>query len=293
MTQMGTFTREQVACKNSANNIWCIIDTSVYDLTEFADMHPGGGVVLLQIAGTDCTDDFYNLHRHEVIQKYSHLKIGSIANETPSILTQKPGDLSLVPYGEPTWLMPQFRSPYYKNSHYALQKAMRVFVDTYITPEAAEKEKSGEFISDELLKRMYEAGITQTRFGPGKHLHGVEVLGGVVKGEEFDYFHDLIVVQEMARTGYRGFQDGLFCLSLDKALTQLLIDGRKSRGHDHWPYGGHALGQGWGAEESNSTRLFLWQEEALPGHQRSLRWFRRCCYPHYCQEDSRWEPLYH
>ncbi|KIM95696.1 hypothetical protein OIDMADRAFT_133513 [Oidiodendron maius Zn] len=208
MAQIGSFTREQVARKDSRQSLWCIIDTSVYDLTDFADAHPGGEAVLLQIAGTDCTSDFYNLHRHEVIQKYSHLKVGSITNEKPSVLAHNPGDLSLMPYGEPTWLTPHLSSPYYKASHHALRKAMRKFVDAYITPEAAEKEKSGEFISDDLLKLMYDAGITQTRFGPGKHLHGVDILGGVVKGEEFDYFHDLIVVQEMARIGYRGFQDG-------------------------------------------------------------------------------------
>lgn len=26
------------------------------------------------------------------------------------------------------------------------------------------------------------------RLGPGKHLHGKELFGGIVKGEEFDYF---------------------------------------------------------------------------------------------------------
>ena len=29
-----------------------------------------------------------------------------------------------------------------------------------------------------------------------------------MKGEEFDYFHDLIVTQEMVRANARGFQDG-------------------------------------------------------------------------------------
>lgn len=267
MAQMGSFTREQVARKDSRQSLWCIIDTSVYDLTDFADAHPGGEAVLLQIAGTDCTSDFYNLHRHEVIQKYSHLKVGSITNEKPSVLAHSPGDLSLMPYGEPTWLTPHLSSPYYKASHHALRKAMRKFVDAYVTPEAAEKEKSGEFISGDLLKLMYDAGITQTRFGPGKHLHGVDILGGVVKGEEFDYFHDLIVVQEMARIGYRGFQDGLYSLPFNKALTQLLILGRKSRRHDHWPHSSRELGPGRGVEESDSKRLLLWQEKTRPCNQ--------------------------
>jgi alkylation response protein AidB-like acyl-CoA dehydrogenase len=32
-------------------------------------------------------------------------------------------------------------------------------------------------------------------------------VGGAVKPEEFDYFHELIIHQELARSGYRTFQD--------------------------------------------------------------------------------------
>jgi len=55
---------------------------------------------------------------------------------------------------------------------------------------------------------MSELGILHMRLGPGKHLHGVDLMGGAVKGEEFDYFHDLIVAQELARAMARGFADG-------------------------------------------------------------------------------------
>ena len=30
--------------------------------------------------------------------------------------------------------------------------------------------------------------LNRMRLGPGKHLHGQELFGGAVKGEEFDYF---------------------------------------------------------------------------------------------------------
>lgn len=46
------------------------------------------------------------------------------------------------------------------------------------------------------------------RLGPGKHLHGRKLLGGV-KGEEYDYFHELIISQEVARLGTRGYFDGV------------------------------------------------------------------------------------
>jgi alkylation response protein AidB-like acyl-CoA dehydrogenase len=90
-----------------------------------------------------------------------------------------------------------------------LQKAIRKFTDLYVTPEAQAKEKDGTYISQELIDRMAKEGILHMRLGPGKHLQSApSLLGGAVKPEEFDYFHDLIVGQEMVRSSARGFQDG-------------------------------------------------------------------------------------
>lgn len=187
---------------------WFVIDSKVYDVTNFVDAHPGGEFVLKQVAGTDATEAFYNLHRQEVLQKYSSLCIGTIEGETSKVIQHKAGDLSQIPYGEPTWLTPQFKSPYYKESHRNLQKAMRKFVDEEVYPVAQECEKEGTTIPQELIDKMSKNGVMQMRLGPGKHLHGVELMGGVVKGEEFDYFHDMVVGQELLRANARGFQDG-------------------------------------------------------------------------------------
>ncbi|KAF2096895.1 acyl-CoA dehydrogenase family protein [Rhizodiscina lignyota] len=203
-----TLTRESVASHNSADDLWIIIDHKVYDLSDFVDAHPGGSVVLEQVAGTDATTAFYNLHRHEVLQKFSDFCIGVLEGEKPEVVDPQPGDLSVVPYAEPLWLRPQFKNPYFKDSHRRLQKAMREFVDKYVKPEAREKEQDGTYVSQELIDRMAETNILAMRMGPGKHLHGRQLLGGVVQGEEFDYFHDLVVSQEMCRTGARGFNDG-------------------------------------------------------------------------------------
>jgi len=204
-----TFTRDEVAKQGKSDDaVWFIIDSVVYDVSDFLDAHPGGESVLRQVAGTDATSAFYNLHRHEVLQKYNDLAVGSIAGEKQSIITPKPGDLSLVPYAEPLWLSPPFKSPYYKDSHHRLRKEMRVFVDKYLAPEALEKERTGEHVSQEFVERMARAGVLHMRMGPGKHLHGVTLMGGTVDGREFDYFHDMITSQEMTRPGARGFQDG-------------------------------------------------------------------------------------
>ncbi|OOF99255.1 hypothetical protein ASPCADRAFT_504717 [Aspergillus carbonarius ITEM 5010] len=212
-----SFTRAEVAQHNTEDSVWCIIDHRVYDLTDFVDAHPGGSVVLNQIAGTDATVDFYNLHRQEVLEKYKDLCIGTITGETPEIVTPEPGSLSEVPYAEPLWLRPQFKSPYFNDSHRRLQKALREFTDRYVTPEAQEKEKDGTYISQDLIDRMAEAGVLAMRLGPGKHLHGRKLLGGAIDGKEFDYLSDMVLSQELVRANARGFQDGNMagmCISL-------------------------------------------------------------------------------
>ncbi|KAM7212563.1 Acyl-CoA dehydrogenase/oxidase, N-terminal and middle domain containing protein [Rhypophila decipiens] len=203
-----TFTRAEVAKHNTEDSVWFIVDTVVYDVTDFLDAHPGGEAVLRQVAGKDATTVFYNLHRHEVLMKYVDLAIGTIEGEKQSIITPKPGDLSPVPYGEPLWLTPAFKSPYYNDSHRRLQKAMREWTDLYLTPEALEKERTGEHVSQQFIERMSKDGVLHMRMGPGKHLHGVKLLNGAVDGKEFDYFHDMIMAQEMVRPACRGFQDG-------------------------------------------------------------------------------------
>ena len=55
------------------------------------------------------------------------------------MLTPQPGDLCPVPYAEPLWLTPAYHSPYYGDSHRALRRAIRVFVDKYVTPDEFDK----------------------------------------------------------------------------------------------------------------------------------------------------------
>jgi hypothetical protein len=203
-----TFSRAEVAKHNSEEDLWIVIDHKVYDVSEFLDAHPGGNVVLREVAGKDATKDFYNLHRHEVLRKYDSLRIGTVAGETPEVVDMPPGALSTVPYAEPLWLRPEFRSPYYSDQHRRLQKAFRKFVDEVITPEAQQKEADGTYVSQELIDKMAAANVIGMRLGPGPHLKGLPLLGGVMMGDDFDYFGDLIVAQEMSRSNARGFQDG-------------------------------------------------------------------------------------
>lgn len=51
---MATFTREEVAKHSTAKALWTVIDGDVYDLTDFADMHPGNILFLGTIPSTMC-----------------------------------------------------------------------------------------------------------------------------------------------------------------------------------------------------------------------------------------------
>lgn len=104
------FTREDVAKNNTADSLHVIIDSKVYDLTEFADAHPGGAHVLLQVAGKDATSEFFQMHRHEVLLRYTKLCVGTVTGETPEVIVPQPGDLCPVPYSEPQ-VNPEISSP--------------------------------------------------------------------------------------------------------------------------------------------------------------------------------------
>ena len=67
-------------------------------------------------AGKDATEAFYGLHRHDVITRpqYARLQIGVIAGEKNVLHSTLFGQLSKVPYAEPTWLSEGYYSPYYK-----------------------------------------------------------------------------------------------------------------------------------------------------------------------------------
>ena len=66
-------------------------------------------------AGQDATEAFYGLHRHEIIMKpqYARLQIGVVEGETSVIHSRMLGELSKIPYAEPTWLSDGYYSPYY------------------------------------------------------------------------------------------------------------------------------------------------------------------------------------
>ncbi|SAM08681.1 hypothetical protein [Absidia glauca] len=209
MPELKTYTREEVKKHSVEGDAWIIIDAEVYNISTFADLHPGGAQILYELAGKDVTDEFYGLHRQDVLIKYApRLKIGTIANEEPSIKIAQPGDFSTVPYAEPSFWM-GFHSPYFTESHTKFRTAIRKIYDG-IKEEAQQSEEMGKAPSKELYRMLGEEGVLASQIGPGPWMGKViKKLPGGVKPEEFDFFHELIAHQENARLGAPGFCDGI------------------------------------------------------------------------------------
>ena len=111
---------------------------------------------ILLSAGKDATQTFFGLHRHEVLLRpqYKHLQIGTVAGQEEQFRPLLPGELSKVPYAEPTWLSKGYYSPYYSDNHRKFQTAVREFFTTVVQPESQRCEETGKRISQEVVDKM-------------------------------------------------------------------------------------------------------------------------------------------
>lgn len=55
-------TMEELALHDSADDCWVIYYGEVYDMTEYAQRHPGGASIITNLAGTDATEAYENFH---------------------------------------------------------------------------------------------------------------------------------------------------------------------------------------------------------------------------------------
>ena len=108
------------------------------------------------------------------------------------------------PFGDPAWYQ-AYNTPYYNDTHKQFRKLMREYVDEHIMGNVHDWDEKGT-----IPKEMYlEAGKQGTlalcigRPWPEKY------FGPSPWGFEPDYFHELIMYDEMSRTGSVGFQWGV------------------------------------------------------------------------------------
>ncbi|OAP55003.1 hypothetical protein AYL99_10703 [Fonsecaea erecta] len=120
--------------------------------------------------------------------------------------------VSLAPYADPPWLSRDV-SPYYTASHRRLQAEAREYVSTHITPFCEDWERQGSVPQDVILNHA-RLGYMAVSIYP-LAVAQIKALGqrlpGDVDPEEWDGFHDLIVIDEVARCGYLGVIWALSC----------------------------------------------------------------------------------
>ncbi|KAH6596573.1 hypothetical protein BASA61_003442, partial [Batrachochytrium salamandrivorans] len=199
-------THDEVASHNTAKSAWITIDSLVYDITNFAALHPGGESIILEVAGKDATKEFYSYHRHEVLSKYPRLLIGGIVNEKPKIVVGS-SDISKVPYAEPSY-MQGFHSAYFNDSHRQFQQAVRKLFKrrlnlkhSYLRLQTSQHlwnlSKRWESLVILLLELVQESISRHSPFPGG------------VSPDKFDYFHEMIAHEELARLAMRGYTESL------------------------------------------------------------------------------------
>ncbi|KAK2595891.1 hypothetical protein N8I77_013680 [Diaporthe amygdali] len=118
---------------------------------------------------------------------------------------------SNLPFAEPAWAR-GCPSPYYRDSHRRLRQAMRFWVEKNLIPHVQDWEKTAS-IPDWIYKKAADDGLLMPiAAGPTipTDWKGKYPIIGDIPAEEWDGFHDLIVHDEIGRTGGIGLENGLF-----------------------------------------------------------------------------------
>jgi len=98
MTTATTFSLEEVAKHNTEEDCWLVVKDEkgqrrVYNPTKYLDDHPGGGQLLVDVAGTDCTEEFEDVgHSEDAVADLKKWEIGVLEESDEDITAAKKKD---------------------------------------------------------------------------------------------------------------------------------------------------------------------------------------------------------
>ncbi|GAM84195.1 hypothetical protein ANO11243_021880 [Dothideomycetidae sp. 11243] len=78
------YTYDEVSQHRSSESCWVVLYGNVYDVTNFIPDHPGGAKIILQLAGTDATDEYDPIHPPGMLEESlpAEAKLGSFDTST-------------------------------------------------------------------------------------------------------------------------------------------------------------------------------------------------------------------
>jgi hypothetical protein len=73
------YTMEEVAKHTQPDDVWCVVNKKVVNLSTFKNEHPGGEAVIMQFAGKDASSEWNVIHSRNTIEKLApQVKIGYV-----------------------------------------------------------------------------------------------------------------------------------------------------------------------------------------------------------------------
>ncbi|KAK3400566.1 acyl-CoA dehydrogenase/oxidase [Sordaria brevicollis] len=246
-----TFTQADVSSHNKPDSLWIVVDGDVYDVTKFADEHPGGKKILQRVGGKDASKQFWKYHNEGILKKYqAKLQIGSLDTK-PKAAAPAPAPAAAPapkpapsPRLLPLPLLPtriftrvytsvslalSYHSPYYNETHAALRAEIREWVETAIEPYVTEWDEKKE-VPAEIYKEMGNRGYLAGLLGTKYQSQYVENSIKSVPADKWDLFHEMLLTDELSRTGSGGFVwnviggFGIGCPPLVKFGKKSLVD---------------------------------------------------------------------
>lgn len=130
-----------------------------------------------------------------------------------------------VPFGDPNWAQ-GWHSPYFKPHHDKFRAAVRDYVESELMPNVHEWDEKKQVPREQFIK-MFEAGILPGVVGaPWPTAYVGDHIAGGLKPEQFDYFAESIITDEISRTGSGGIAWG-FLGGLSIGLPPIMHFGSK------------------------------------------------------------------
>jgi len=200
----------ELADNNGRNGkpAWVAIDCNVYNITKYSKLHPGGRKILLDQAGKDATEHFWQYHRQEVLETIgAKLLVGKLNKplQPPRIVRKlkkippRPNDIlgehATIPYAASMWEQ-GFFSNCWTDGHRRFHKALN---DSLTRLKIRERMKilraTGKF------DRSIPQDIAKAGIWPIFLPHGVvesDLVAPLICGlklNQLDYFHRWLVHQ--------------------------------------------------------------------------------------------------